>query len=247
VERLFNYLQSENGSFPQGFNIILIAFFVILVILFTHLILRWLRVYLREKKKTEKPVKPDIKLKKIPTPKYKLMIGGTYLVFERTEREEGEGFKIFKDILRTGSPGLVVSRIYPEKILSRYDLGELPVIWLSRSKNENAIQPTNLGAVVEEIKEFASKNTDSIIMFDGLEYLTVHNEFDRVLKLLHSLEDEIALHKARLLISLNPSTLSNKKVALISKEMKVLNRNKEGNQKNQKDQKSQKQLKKGNK
>ena len=228
---MFNYLQSDSGSFPQGFNIILIAFFVVLVILFTHLILRWLRVYLREKKKIAKPEVPDIKLKKIPTPKYKLMVGGTYLVFERTEEEKGEAFKIFKDILRTGSSGLVVSRTFPEKVLKRFDLGELPVIWLSRSKNENAIQPTNLGAMVEEIKEFTTKNTDAIVMFDGLEYLTVHNEFDRVLKLLHSLEDEIAVHEARLLISLNPSTLSNKQVALITKEMKVLNRNKEGDQK----------------
>jgi archaellum biogenesis ATPase FlaH len=60
-------------------------------------------------------------------------------------------------------------------------------------------------------------------MFDGLEYLIVHNDFDRVLKFLHSLRDEIAVQNSRLIISLNPKTLTGKKVALLSKDLRVLN------------------------
>ena len=204
-------------------NIILIFFFAILVILLIHLIIRWLRVYTRSRPKINVPQKPEIKLKKIPTPKFKLMIGGTYLVLERTEKEMGQGFKTFKDIQRNDASGLLITRTFPEKVLKKYNLGNLPVIWLSRSKNRYAISPTNLGALIEEIKEFTKKNDNSIIMFDGLEYLTVHNEFDRVLKFLHSLEDEVAVAKSRIIISLNPKTLSDKKVALLSKEMKILN------------------------
>jgi archaellum biogenesis ATPase FlaH len=150
------------------------------------------------------------------------MVGGTYLILEKTEKEIGQGFKTFKDIQRNDANGLIITRTFPDKILKKYNLGRLPVIWLSRSKNKNAISPTNLGALIEDIKEFTKKNENSIIMFDGLEYLTVHNEFDRVLKFLHSLEDEIAMERSRLIISLNPKTLSDKKVALLSKEMKIL-------------------------
>ncbi len=224
VEPLAIYLNSDTNDYLQNeINIIIIIFFIILIILFVHLIFRWLRVYSRGQPSSSKPKQPEIKLKKIPTPKFKLMVGGTYLVFERTEKELGQGFKIFKDILRTGTPGLVITRTFPEKIQKKYTLSNTPVIWLSRSKNKHSIAPTNLGTIVEEIKDFAAVHKNSIIMFDGLEYLTVHNDFGRVLKFLHSLEDEIAVHESRLVISLNPTTLNDKKIALLSKEMKVLN------------------------
>jgi hypothetical protein len=228
VEGLVNYSIPWETQFPQGeFNIIFIIFFIILAILFIHLIFRWYRIYSR-KQPALSSKEPEIKLKKIPTPKFKLMVGGTYLVLERSESETGQGFKIFKDILRSDASGLLITRTYPEKVLKKYGLGKLPVIWLSRSKSKNSITPTNLGNIVEEIKEYFSKSKNLIVMFDGLEYLTVHNDFDRVLKFLHSLEDEIAVHNSRLIISLNPKTLAEDKIALLSKEMKVLNLNQKG-------------------
>lgn len=218
------YLNSDTDApFQSEMDIIIIVFLIILIILFAHLIIRWLRIYSQGKTKEPKPNEPEIKLKKIPTPKFKLMVGGAYLVLERTEQDEGQGLKIFRDSMRSGSPGLLITRTYPDKVLKKFKLGKIPVLWLSRSKNKNSISPTNLGAIVEELKEFANQNDESIIMFDGLEYLTVHNDFDRVLKFIHSLEDEIAMHKSRLIVSLNPTTLPNKKVAMISKEMRILN------------------------
>ena len=218
------YLNSDSDApFQSEIDIILIAFLIILIILFAHLILRWLRIYSKGKVKEPGSTESEVKLKKIPTPKFKLMMGGTYLVLEHSETDEGQGFRIFRDILRTGSPGLLITRTYPDKILKKFNLGSIPVLWLSRSKKQNSISPTNLGAIVEEVKDFASRYNESIIMFDGLEYLTVHNEFDRVIKFVHSIEDEIAVKKSKLIITLNPKTLPNKKVALLSKEMKVLN------------------------
>ena len=222
--KLVNYINLNNNSSPQPeLNIIIIIFFVILIVLFLHLIFRWFRIYSKGRAGVSQPKEPEIKLKKIPTPKFKLMVGGIYLVLEHSDNEAGSGLKIFKDILRTGSPGLLITRTFPEKVVKKYKLGDIPVVWLSRSNKKNSLSPTNLGAIVEELKDFAKQNKDSIIMFDGLEYLTVHNEFDRVLKFVHSLEDEIAMHESRLIISLNPSTLPKKKVALLSKEMRVLN------------------------
>lgn len=224
VERLLITLITSKNTSPQPeLNILILAFLIILIVLFLHLVFRWFRIYRKKLPSNGKIKEPEITLKKIPTPKFKLMVGSSYLVLERTEADVGQGFKIFKDILRTGSPGLVITRIYPEKIVKKFNLGGIPVIWLSRSKNKHSVSPTNLGAIVEEIKEFMSKQKESIIMFDGLEYLAIHNEFDRVLKFLHSLQDEVAVHNSRMITSLNPSTLGKKDIALLSKEMKVLN------------------------
>jgi len=211
---------STNG-FETEFTWLIIIFFIILVILFFRLIYRWYNVYNKSQKLT-KPTEPEIKIKKIPSPKFKLMVGGTYLVLEHSEEEVGEGFRIFKDILREGTSGFVITRTIPNKIEKRYNLEKIPIIWLSRSKKKNTITPTNLGNIVDEIKEFITSNQNAIVMFDGLEYLIVHNDFDRVLKFLHSLRDEIAVQNARLIISLNPSTMTEDRVALLRKDLKLL-------------------------
>ena len=69
--------------------------------------------------------------------------------------------------------------------------------------------------LLEEIKDFIHTQDDSIIMFEGLEYLTVHNDFSRVLKFIHALEDEIALHRSRLILAINPKVLGEKDRALL--------------------------------
>jgi len=146
------------------------------------------------------------------------------MVLESTEDQSGLGFRTFKDELRSGDPGLLITRTFPDKIVKKYALGKLPVIWLSRSKKTNSVTPTNLGTIVEETKDFASPHENSVVMLDGLEYLTVHNEFERVLKFLHSLQDEIAVNNSRLIIPVNPKALTKKKLAQLSNEIKILNK-----------------------
>ncbi len=222
MKLLFGYSTAMlTNNFEAEFNWIIIIFFVILVILFFRLIYRWYNVYNKSQQLT-KPMEPEVKIKKIPSPKYKLMVGGTYLVLEHSAKEVGDGFKIFKDILRTSAPGIVITRTIPDKIEKKYNLGNTPIIWLTRSKKKNTITPTNLGNIVDEVNEFITQNQNAIVMFDGLEYLIVHNDFDRVLKFLHSLKDEIAVQNARLIISLNPGTMTEDRVALLSKEFKLL-------------------------
>jgi hypothetical protein len=217
------YLDSEaSGSLSNEFMWVLIIFFVFIILLFAHLIYRWYRVY-SHKHESAKDKEPEVTIKKIPSPKFKLMVGGTYLYLERTQKDYGQGFKIFNDILRSGEPGLVITRTIPEKIKQKYNLTNTHIIWLTRSKKKDTITPTNLGNMIEEVKEYTSHKKNSIIIFDGLEYLIVHNDFERVLKFIHSLRDEIAVNDARLIISLNPKTISKNQIALLTKEIKVLN------------------------
>jgi hypothetical protein len=63
---------------------------------------------------------------------------------------------------------------------------------------------------------------DSVILLDGLEYLMVHNDFSRVLKLVHGLNELAAVHQARLIIPMNPLTMDADKVALLKRDLKEL-------------------------
>jgi hypothetical protein len=187
-------------------------------------------------KKRDKISPPDMIVSKTLTPKYQLMYGSSYLIIEDGSGDGvKQGFKILRANLQKGASAIIVTRTYPDKIKKRYKLENVPMLWLSRTEGRTGkdkkqsdldfkvIEPTKLGALLEEIKEFIHKMDDTIVIFDGLEYLTVHNEFSRVLKFLHGLEDEIALHRSRLIVAINPKALDDKNRVLIEKEFKILN------------------------
>jgi hypothetical protein len=187
-------------------------------------------------KKRDKISPPDKIVSKTLTPKYQLMYGSSYLIIEDGSGDGvKQGFKILRANLQKGASAIIVTRTYPDKIKKRYKLENVPMLWLSRTEGRTGkdkkqsdldfkvIEPTKLGALLEEIKEFIHKMDDTIVIFDGLEYLTVHNEFSRVLKFLHGLEDEIALHRSRLIVAINPKALDDKNRVLIEKEFKILN------------------------
>ncbi|UCH88039.1 MAG: DUF835 domain-containing protein [Thermoplasmata archaeon] len=156
---------------------------------------------------------------KKPVPRYQLVYGSSYLLLED---KSVESFKLFSSYISQGSKGLLITRIFPAKVRKQYNLGNTPVLWLSRTQEGKAINPTNLGVLVEEVREYIKKNRKTIILLDGLEYLIIENDFERVLKFINSLEDEIALHNSRLLVSVNPKVLDPEKKALLEKTSKVL-------------------------
>ncbi len=213
------------------FFILILVFIGCLSILFARIFWMWYKIY----KKRREIIAPDKIVSRTLTPKYQLMYGSSYLILEDGSGEGvKQGFKIFKGNLLKGANGLCITRTYPDKIHIRYKLENVPIIWLSRSETRNAkkvhgshselkvIEPTKLGMLLEEIKDFIQIKDDSIVMFEGLEYLIVHNDFSRVLKFIHGLEDEIALHHARLILAVNPKVLEDKNRALLEKEFKIL-------------------------
>lgn len=212
--------------------ILVLVFIGCLAILFARLFWMLFKV----SKKRSEALPPDKVVSRTLTPKYQLMFGSSYLIKEDGSGEGiRQGFKIFKGNLHKGANGLCITRTYPTKIQIRYKLDKVPMLWLSRSEGERAkkaqstgsdikvIEPTKLGMLLEEVKDFIQTKDDSIVIFEGLEYLIVHNEFSRVLKFIHGLEDEIALHRSRLILAVNPKVLEDKNWALFEKEFKTLN------------------------
>ncbi len=210
------------------FLILIIIFALCMFILFARMFWMWYKIF----KKRQKNAPPDKIVSKTLTPKYQLMYGSSYLIIEDGSGEGlQQGFKILRANLRQGANAIVVTRTYPDKIMIKYKLDKVPMLWLSRTEGRvgkrpgsdyKVIEPTKLGMLLDEIKDYIHTQDDSIVMFDGLEYLTVHNEFSRVLKFLHGLEDEIALHRARLIVAINPKALDDKDRVLLEKEFKIL-------------------------
>jgi len=146
--------------------------------------------------------------------------GLAYLV----ESEEPDGaYQLFVDSLAKGDQGLCITRDFPNKVRNTYNLTTTPVLWLSNAEQEFAVEPVQLGKLYHKIEDFLKKADRATVMITGLEYLIVQNNYHSALKFLQLVRDQIAIYNSILIATISPSTLSEKDLKLIEREMEPLN------------------------
>ena len=149
-----------------------------------------------------------------------LLPGTPYLIMES---KPYLSYTIFQSIVRAGRPGLVLSRNHPGKLK---DLGftAMPekIYWLSKTPGEGHIEATNISAILQVILDFISTHKRSIVILDGFEYLMVNNGFDMMLRFIQRLNDVIMQEDTVLVMPANPHALSPKELAVLCREMFVL-------------------------
>ena len=139
------------------------------------------------------------------------------------DRDPQFAFEVFKDYTLRGIFGLLITRDYPQKVVEKYHLPDVTVLWLSQIEKEGtSIEPTNLPRLTHTITEYIKQAPVSFILLVGLEYLIVHNGFDKVLKHLHMVNDQVMTHNARLVVVVDPKALDPKELSLLEREMRPL-------------------------
>lgn len=138
------------------------------------------------------------------------------------EKHPEKSFDIVVDIVAHGVPGVILSRMHPEKVKRRYALVKTPVFWLSESGAKNTICPKDLSKLRYILENFTRKSKESIILLDGLEYLIVQNSFDSVLKFLYDIKDMVVLSNSRLVIPLHRETLTLGEFSALEKEFTIV-------------------------
>ncbi len=140
----------------------------------------------------------------------------SYLVEE--DKPEAS-YNLFITTLSKGMKGYCVTRNYPAKIRSKFDLGDTPVVWLSNVGRENTIRPKDLEKLSLSFEQFLSQAGGGIVLLDGLEYLITNNNFITVLRLIQSLRDQVAINQSILLMAVNRSTLESHQLNLLEREV----------------------------
>jgi PAS domain S-box-containing protein len=138
------------------------------------------------------------------------------------EKRPDRSLEIFSDMVTHGIPGFVVSREYPEKIRTMYNLVKTPMLWLSRSEMEKTLNPDDLSKLSYIIQDFTRKCEESVVLLDGLEYLTTQVGFKTVLKLLHDLKDIAVLNHSRLILPLHVGAVSDQEYGMLERDFVVL-------------------------
>ncbi len=141
----------------------------------------------------------------------------TYLIDE-SKGDESASFELFKKILDAGEEGLCVTRDYPDKVRENYGLEGVEIIWLSNVDREDVIRPKSLEKFSLTIENFLTRKK-GVILLNGVEYLITNNDFRTVLHLIQSLKDQVAINRSILMIPVNPTTLEENQVDLLSSEV----------------------------
>ncbi len=134
------------------------------------------------------------------------------------EPQPADVYRLFEDTIRAGRKGLCVTRVYPQKLRERFPQGDLEILWLSNVGKEDAVRPKDLERLSLAVEQFVS-GRHGVVLLDGLEYLVTNNNFLTVLRLVQAIRDQVAIHGAILLLSVNPSALEGHQVTLLEREV----------------------------
>ncbi|MGD2250055.1 MAG: DUF835 domain-containing protein [Candidatus Methanofastidiosia archaeon] len=147
-------------------------------------------------------------------------LGASYIL--RT-KDTKKAFKAYMKLREQNfERGMIISRQFPDRIRQRYEVEESTFLWLSREKTPESIDPSDLEKLEYLIHEFVSAKEKSLVLLDGIEYIILQNSFESTLKFLQSLNDQIILNKATLVIPLDPASLNKKELSLIERELETL-------------------------
>ncbi len=150
------------------------------------------------------------------TPVRELERSFSYLV---EEDKPETSYNLFTSTLEKGIKGYCITRNYPAKIRSKFNLKDVPIVWLSNVGRDNAIRPKDLEKLSLSLEQFLSQPDGGIVLLDGLEYLITNNNFISVLRLIQSLRDQVAINQSILLIAVNRSTLESHQLNLLEREV----------------------------
>jgi len=156
--------------------------------------------------------------RKIPL-KFSENLGTSYVLKTKDAKKAYDTYiRLTKDRVQKG---MVISRVFPERLSQKYTLDNTTFLWLSYEKTENSIDPSDLDKLEFLIHEFVSSRKGAVILLDGVEYLILQNSFENTLKFLQSLNDQIILNGAALVMPLDPASLEKKELSLLERELET--------------------------
>ncbi len=146
--------------------------------------------------------------------------GVCYLVKEKKPEVSYRLFEVLRD---RKLPGLVVTRQYPDRVRRERGLSDVRIVWLSHTPGEDFHNPTAIGTLAKVLQKFIEDNHgEGVILLDGLEFLIINNGFLQTLMFVEHVNEFVMQHRETLLLPVSPDTLEEKELALLERNIKVL-------------------------
>ncbi len=132
-----------------------------------------------------------------------------------------ECFNLFSRLL-VGRVGIVISRTPPNTLKELLNLSEEHIFWLTKINGKNTIHPHRLEYLLQSLVDFMrSTDLPKVILIEGVEYLTIENEFPSVFKFLTSLKDYAQIHNTIILVPVDTEFFSEKELSMLKREFPI--------------------------
>ena len=146
--------------------------------------------------------------------------GVCYLV---KEKKPELSFRLFDLLLGQKIPALCITRQYPDRVRRERGLMDVRIMWLSHTPGEDFHNPTAIGTLAKVIQKFIEDNNgEGAVLLDGLEYLIINNGFLQTLMFVEHVNEFVMQRRAIILLPVSPETLEEKELALLERNVKVL-------------------------
>ena len=146
--------------------------------------------------------------------KFKMDAGNIYLVKETVPILS---LKALEDLINVGFHPLIVSR-NRIKDFSTLEKGKYQYRWLSEKGDNTSLAPSFRD--IEDLLGSLTRN--SAILVDRLDYLGSKNDFKDLLNFVYHLREIAYLHDHIIILSLDPTTFSEKEIKQVEKETLVV-------------------------
>ncbi len=146
----------------------------------------------------------------------KLDRGYCYIVKEEKPKLS---FRLFEE-LTSNTPGLFVTRTYPNRLREIVRLGNSKVIWLSHTPGKDHYHPSALSSLTNAI--FGVLESKGPVLVDGFEYLVIQNGFNQTLQFVENLNEFVMQNGSIVLIPINPRAFEQKELALLERNIRVI-------------------------
>jgi hypothetical protein len=127
--------------------------------------------------------------------------GRIYLITEERMRFSQA---LFQKLASSGRAVLCLSRMHPEMMQEKYQIDKECAFWLSERKGPRSIAPGKLSLLRDRIGEFVEGKQNAVAILDGIEYLSIHNDFRKLNIFFEELNDLVMESQAILLIPVDP-------------------------------------------
>lgn len=148
-----------------------------------------------------------------------IALGYNYLI---VDDNPAVAFEEFNSILKKEVPSLCISTTFPDKLRKEYDVQDTDLFWLSDTATDPSVKtldPKRLDfELMRAISNFFKDSPKGVVIIDGIEYLTVENGFERVLRFVKKINDLASVSDATVIVPVGPSALGKDEFAMLKKE-----------------------------
>ena len=145
--------------------------------------------------------------------------GRTYLVYEE---RVFKALQIFSEFIYLGNKVLCISRTHPDLIRERWPGKMVECIWLSERPGERNVAPNQLSNLVQKSAIFAENNGNAVILLDGMEYLGLFNDSNRMQIFIEHIHDLMMETASILIMAIDPRLFEPRSLARLRRNAEVV-------------------------